>query len=150
MTMALNRFISILANQCRPFFQLLHKWKDFTWTEECNQTFKELKKYLAHPPILSSIEREEVLFAYLVVTTHAVILVLVWIDAGVQKPIYYVSKSFEDAETKYLPLEKTILAIIHATKKLSHYFQAHTVVVLTQLPLWALHWRSNYTRRVAK
>ena len=138
MTVALNRFISILANRCRPFFQLLQKWKDFTWTEECDQTFKELKKYLAHPPILSSIEREEVLFAYLVVTTHAVSLVLVRIDAGVQKPIYYVSKSFEDAETKYLPLEKTILAIIHATKKLSHYFQAHTVVVLTQLPLWVL------------
>ena len=111
MTAALNRFISILANRCRPFFQLLHKWKDFTWIEEFDQTFKELKKYLAHPPILSSIEREEVLFAYLVVTTHAVSLVLVRINAGVQKPIYYVSKSFKDVETKYLPLEKTILAI---------------------------------------
>lgn len=29
-TVALNRFISQSANRCRPFFQLLHKWKDFT------------------------------------------------------------------------------------------------------------------------
>ena len=29
MIAALNRFISQLANKCRPFFQLLNKWKGF-------------------------------------------------------------------------------------------------------------------------
>ena len=29
MTAALNQFISRLADRCRPFFQLLHKWKGF-------------------------------------------------------------------------------------------------------------------------
>ena len=29
MTAALNKFISQLADRCRPFFKLLHKWKDF-------------------------------------------------------------------------------------------------------------------------
>ena len=64
--------------------------------------------------------------------------------------MYYVSKSLQEVEVRYLPLEKVVLAIIHATKKLPHYFQAHTVVILTQLPLQALLWGSNYTRRVAK
>ena len=32
MAIALNRFISWFADKCRPFFQLLHKWKDFHWT----------------------------------------------------------------------------------------------------------------------
>ena len=36
------------------------------------------------------------------------------------------------------PMEKVVLAIMHATRKLPHYFQAHTVVVLTQLPLQSL------------
>ena len=35
------------------FFQLLHKWKDFTWSEECDKAFEDLKAYLAHLPILS-------------------------------------------------------------------------------------------------
>ena len=35
MTAALSRFILRSADRCRPFFQLLHKWKDFKWTEEC-------------------------------------------------------------------------------------------------------------------
>ena len=70
------------------------------------------------------------MYAYVAVTAHAVSLVLARIEEGVQKPFYYVSKSLQDAEACYLPLEKAILAIIHATKKLSHYFQAHTVIIL--------------------
>ena len=34
--------------------------------------------------------------------------------------------------------------------KLPHYFQAHTVVVLTQLPLYVLLQKSNYIGKVAK
>ena len=32
MLAALNRFISKFANRCRPFYQLLKKWKGFQWT----------------------------------------------------------------------------------------------------------------------
>ena len=77
MTATLNRFISRSVDQCRPFFQLLHKWKDFTWSKECDKAFKDLKAYLAHPLILSRPEKEEVLYAYTVVTSHAVSLVLI-------------------------------------------------------------------------
>ena len=39
MTAALNRFISRSADRCRPFFQLLNKWKGFEWTKECVLAF---------------------------------------------------------------------------------------------------------------
>ena len=74
---------------------------------------------------------DEVLFSYLVVASHAISLVLIRVDNGIQRPVYYVSKSLNEAEVRYLPLEKAILAVVHATRKLPHYFQAHTVVVLT-------------------
>ena len=45
------------------------------------------------------------------------------------------SKSLHEVDVHYLPLEKVILAVVHATHKLPHYFQSHTVVVLIQLPL---------------
>ena len=51
---------------------------------------------------------------------------------------------------RYLPLEKAVLAIVHATRKLPHYFQAHNVVVLTQLTLQALLRKSDYIGRIAK
>ena len=138
MIAALNRFIFRSADRCRPFFQLLNKWKGFEWTEECALAFQQLKEYLFRPPIMSRPEVDEVLFAYIAVASHAVSLVLIWVDSGVQRPVYYVSKSLHEVEVRYLPLEKAILAMVHATRKLPHYFQSHTVVVLIQLPLRSL------------
>ena len=66
---------------------------------------------------------------------YALSLVLIRVDCSVQRPVYYVSKSLHETEVCYLPLEKAILAIVLGTRKLSHYFQAHTVIVLTQFPL---------------
>ena len=80
---------------------------------------------------------------------HAVSLVLIRDDNGIQKPVYYVSKSLHEVEVRYLPLEKAILAVVHATPKLPHYFQAHIVVVLTQLPLKSVLRTADYTGRIA-
>ena len=92
--------------------------------------FQQLKKYFSQPPVMSRPEVDEVLFAYIVVASHAVSLLLIRVDNGVQMPVYYVSKSLHEVEVRYLPPKKTILAVVHATRKLSHYFQSHTVVVL--------------------
>ena len=77
MMAALNRFISRSTKRCRPFFLLMNKWKGFKWTEECAQTFQQLKDYLSHPPIMSRPETDEVLFAYIAVAPHVVSLVLI-------------------------------------------------------------------------
>ena len=61
MMATLNRFISRSADRCRPFFLLLHKWKEFKWSE-CVVAFQQLKQYLSHPPIMSSPVVNEVLF----------------------------------------------------------------------------------------
>ena len=94
---------------------------------------------------MSQLEKEEVLFAYVAVASHAVSLVLIRVNIGVQRPIYHVSKSLHEAEIRYLPLEKTILAVVHAKRNLPHYFQSHIVVVLTQLPLQSLLRSADYT-----
>ena len=40
--------------------------------------------------------------------------------------------------------------MVPATRKLPHYFQSHTVVILTQLPLRSLLCSTDYTGRIAK
>ena len=67
-----------------------------------------------------------------------------------QRPVYYVSKSLHEAEVRYLPLERAILVVVHATRKLPHYFQAYIVMVLTQLLLRSLLRKADYTGRVEK
>ena len=80
---------------------------------------------------MSSPEPDEVLFAYIAVAPYAVSLVLIRVDCGVQRSIYYVNKLLHEAEVCYLPLEKAILTVVLGTHKLPHYFQAYTVVILT-------------------
>ena len=145
MAAALNRFISRSTDRCRHFFLLINKWKNFEWTEECAETFQQLKDYLARPSIMSSPEPNEVFFAYIAVASYTVSLVLIRVDNGIQRPVYYVSKSLHEAEVRYLPLEKAILVVVLGTRKLPHYFQAHTMVVLTQLPLKTILRSADYT-----
>ena len=71
---------------------------------------------------MSKREEDEVLFAYIVVALHAVSLILVRDENVMQKPVYYVNKSLHEVEVRYLPLERAILAIVHATRELLHYF----------------------------
>ena len=59
---------------------------------------------------------------YLSISKHVVSAVLLKNQEGVQMPIYYINKTLVDAETQYLPLEKLALALVHAKRKLPHYF----------------------------
>ena len=122
MIVALNRFISTLADKCKPFFLLMNKWKGFEWTKEYTLAFQQLKEYLSRPPIMSSPKVNEVLFAYIAMAPYAVSLVLIQVDNGVQRPVYYVRKSLHEAEVRYLPLEKAILMVVQATRKFPYYF----------------------------
>ena len=99
---------------------------------------------------MSSPVVDEVLFAYIAVALYAISLVLIRVDSGIQQPVYYVSKLLNEAEVRYLPLEKAILVVVHATRKLPHYFQAHIVIVLTQLPFKSVLRSADYTGRIAK
>ena len=72
-------------------------------------------------PMLTAPDSEEDLFMYLLVSDHAMSAVLLR-DQGVRQPVYYINKTLVDAETRYLPLEKLVLALVHATRKPPHYF----------------------------
>uniref|UniRef100_A0A2N9EUX0 Uncharacterized protein n=1 Tax=Fagus sylvatica TaxID=28930 RepID=A0A2N9EUX0_FAGSY len=82
--------------------------------------------------------------------TYAVSAVLVRELVQEQKPIFFVSKAIDETELRYLPLEKAALALLHAAKKLPHYFQSSTVTVLSDLPLKMLLQRSDFTGRITR
>ena len=63
-----------------------------------------MKKYLATPPLISSPKAEDVLTIYLAVSEHAVSATLIREEDHQQQPVYYISKTLLDAETRYLPL----------------------------------------------
>ena len=126
---ALNRFVSKATNKCLPFFKVLKK--AFEWTDECQRAFQDLKMYLVTIPLLSPSVMGEELFLYLAVTPHVVSSALIREEGKVQKTVYYTSKALRGAEGRYLLIEKLAFALITASRKLRHYFQAHVINVMT-------------------
>jgi hypothetical protein len=74
---ALSRFISRLAKRALPFFKLLRKFGPFSWTEEEEQAFQELKQHLVSLPILVALEPREPLYLYIAAAAKAVSMLLV-------------------------------------------------------------------------
>jgi hypothetical protein len=103
MIAALGRFISQLAEKCRPFFRLLGKKRKFLWDEDCSVAFQKIKSYLSTPPCLSIPSPGEPLFLYLAISEHVVSAVLVRETHEGQKPIFFVSKTMNEMESRYLP-----------------------------------------------
>ncbi|GFY85504.1 hypothetical protein Acr_04g0002420 [Actinidia rufa] len=60
------------------------------------------------------------------------------------------SKTLTDCQTRYLPLEKLILALVVTSRKLMHYFQAHPISVYTEFPLKAILMKADLTGRLSK
>jgi hypothetical protein len=186
---ALSRFISRLAERALPFFKLLRKSGPFSWTEEAERAFQELKQHLVSLLILVAPEPGEPLYLYIAAATEVVSMVLVvertaqhsqgsqkvplregggltttmvmegqeFEGSGptvgvqtIQKPVYYVSEVLHEAKVRYLETHKLIYAILVASKKLYHYFQAHRVVVVTSFPLRAILHNSNAKGNIAK
>ena len=130
---ALNRFVLRATDKCLPFFCTLKK--SFEWTAECLQALEDLKAYLSSPPLLSPSKPGEELFIYLAVSQAAVSAALIREENKVQKLVYYASWAFWCAEERYPPMEKLPFALIIVARKLKPYFQAHTIVILTDKPL---------------
>jgi hypothetical protein len=74
---ALSWFVSRLAERALPFFKLLQKSRPFVWTEDAEEVFQELKRYLTSPPVIVALEHGEPLLLYIAATVEAMSMVLV-------------------------------------------------------------------------
>ncbi|KAF8054198.1 hypothetical protein N665_1340s0002 [Sinapis alba] len=147
---ALNRFISRSTDKCLPFYELLRGNKKFLWDEVWEQAFSALKQYLTTPPVLTKPDAGDTLYLYIAVSPSAVSSVLIKEDRGEQRPIFYTSKCLTDAETRYPTLEKMAFAVVTSARKLRPYFQSHSIVVLTDLPLRTILQNANQSGRLSK
>ena len=53
----------------------------------------------------------------------------------VQHPVYFVSSVLRDAREQYPMMQKLLLAVLIASRKMRHYFESHPVIVVSQYNL---------------
>ena len=129
----LNRFISRTTDKCMPFFKVLKK--SFQWIDKCEEALAKLKEYLTKPPLISPSMMGEKLYLYLAVSNNVVSSTLIREEENVQKLVYYTNQAFQGTEASYPTMEKIAFALLVASRKLCSYFQAQSIVLMTDQPI---------------
>jgi hypothetical protein len=132
---SLNRFLSRLAERNLPFFEILKSAEVFQWAPTQQKAFEELKQYL--------------------VASHAAVsaaLVQKKQDGQIKKqaPVYFISEVLSSSKKNYTELEKVPYAILMASRKLWHYFQAYHIIVPSSQPLKDIMRNREATGRIGK
>jgi ribonuclease HI len=140
----LNRFISKSAERSLPFLKTLRGTKDFA----------SLKQHLSELATLTSPDPLLPLLLYVAASPHAVSAALVQEQdregTTRQCPVYYVSEVLTTSKCNMTELEKIAYAVVMASRKLRHYFEALKVWVTTDRGLGELFRNPKASVRIAK
>ena len=151
---SLNRFISRSAERNLPFFQILKPAEVFQWGLAQQKAFEELKQYLIDLTTLTPPAPGAPLLLYVEASQSAVSAALVQekLDGQVKKqaPVYFVSEVLSLSKKNYTKLEKVLYAVLMASRKLRHYFQAYRIIVPPSQHLKDIMRNREATGRIGK
>nr|GEV10869.1 reverse transcriptase domain-containing protein [Tanacetum cinerariifolium] len=94
---------------------------------EAEHAFKQLKQHLSELPLLVAPKPKEELIVYMPASYGAISAVLMTESGTVQAPVYFVSRALQGLESNYTPMEKLVLSLVFAAKRLRRYFQPHPI-----------------------
>ena len=115
---------------------LLPSFKErFSMRYKLRGSVLSVEDVLSSLPIRVSPYEGELLTLYLAVSDFSTSAVLIRDKNRVQHPVYYCSRALRGAEERYLRMEKSILALVTAARKLCPYFQAHKIEIPIEYPM---------------
>nr|GEZ59180.1 reverse transcriptase domain-containing protein [Tanacetum cinerariifolium] len=117
---------------------------------EAEQAFQQLKQHLLDLPLLVAPKPQEELIMYLSATHGAINAVLMTERGTAQTPVYFISRALQGPELNYSPMEKLVLSLVFAAKRLRRYFQAHPITVITDQPIKQVMSHPDVAGRLAK
>ena len=100
-----------------------------------------VKLLLTKASILVPPTDEESLLLYIAATTQVVsaTLVVEQEEEGhalkVQHPVYFISEVLSNSKTRYSQIQELLYTVLITKRKLRHYFESHSVTVVTSFPL---------------
>ncbi|GJR47231.1 reverse transcriptase domain-containing protein [Tanacetum coccineum] len=119
-------------------------------TAEAEEAFKQMKHVIAKLPMLVAPMEKEELIVYPAAAKETVSAVLMTERETKQMPIYFVSRALRGPKINYTSMEKLVLALVHASKRLKRYFQAHPIIVVMDQPIQQVLSRPKVEGRLQK
>lgn len=88
---------------------------------KCEEVFIKIKEFLLSPLILTCRRGDSPLLLYLSVTEWAMRLILSQEIDKAEKLFHFIRKVFKDAKMRYQKIEKLVLSVFTASRKLWPY-----------------------------
>ncbi|GJZ01396.1 putative nucleotidyltransferase, ribonuclease H [Tanacetum coccineum] len=126
-----RRFIKDFSMISKPMTQLLMKDAKFDFSKDCKKAFNKLKERLTTAPIIISPDWSMPFELMCDASNFAVGAVLGQRIDEKFNPIYYTSKTLNDAQAHYTTTEKELLAVVFSFDKFRPYLILSKTVVYT-------------------
>ncbi|GJX81265.1 reverse transcriptase domain-containing protein, partial [Tanacetum coccineum] len=126
-----QRFIKDFSTISKPMTQLLMKDAKFDFFDDCKKAFNILKEKLTTAPIIISLDWNAPFELMCDASDFTVEAVLGQRIDGKFKPIYYASKTLNNAQEHYTTTEKELLAVVFSFDKFCQYLILSKTLVYT-------------------
>ncbi|GKA08899.1 reverse transcriptase domain-containing protein [Tanacetum coccineum] len=142
-----QRFIKDLSMISKLMTQLLMKDAKFDFFDDCKKAFNILKEKLTTAPIIISPDWNEPFELMCDASDFAVGAVLGQQINGKFKPVYYASKTLNNAQEHYTTTEKELLAVVFSFNKFCQYLVLSKTMVYTDHSALKGHHSASITGR---
>ncbi|KAL4280285.1 hypothetical protein GQ457_03G016110 [Hibiscus cannabinus] len=126
-----RRFIEDFSKITKPLCSLLEQGMQFEFNEDCTKAFNLLKQKLVSAPIVEPPDWTLPFELMCDASDYAIRAVLGQRKGKSFHPVYYASKTLNDAQVNYTTTEKELLAVIFAFDKFRSYLIGTKVTVYT-------------------
>ena len=121
----LSRFLPKLSSVMQPLLQLTRKDCVFQWTDEHDETLRQIKDLVTNASVLKYFNSKKQLVIQCDASAKG--LGAVMLQDGC--PVAYGSRTLTDTETRYSIMEKEMLAIVFALEKWHQFTYGRPVIV---------------------
>ena len=126
-----RRSIKDFSKISRPLCKLLEKGTKFDFDESCRSAFEEIKSRLVSAPIMLTPDWNNEFEIMCDASDYVMGDVLGQRTEKIFKAIYYVNKTFNEAQENYSTTEKEMLAMVFAFGKFRPYILGSHVLIHT-------------------
>ena len=127
-----HRFLPDVATTLEPLHKLLRKGTAWKWSREQQRALETAKELLQSAKLLVHFNSDLELTLASDASNYGVGAVLSHqMPDGTERPIGYVSRSLNTAESNYLTVEKEALAVVFGVNKFHQFLYGHKFTIKT-------------------
>ena len=121
----LKKFSPVLSELSEPLRRLYNSGVKWAWESEQQDAFEAIKQVIMALPVLAYFDKTKKHTIQCDASKKGLSAVLL----QESKPVMYVSRALTETEQRYSNIERELLAIVFALKRLNHYTFSRTITV---------------------